>query len=112
MTIHLALPLLTLLVGTLLPAVTALVTDRFASTAWKTGVLAVLALLASAGQQAITNGGDFDVAGFVGTAVAQLVVAIATHYTVLKPAGLTGTNGAIARRFPLGIGASRDGLEV
>jgi hypothetical protein len=111
-TLHLSLPLLTLVVGSALPSLTALVTNRFATSTMKTAILAALSLLTAAGEQAVTDGGDFDVAHFLAVALVQFILAVAVHYQVTKPAGLTGGNGAIARAIPGGIGAPTKPFEV
>jgi len=112
MTLHVDLALLTLAVGTLLPAVTAFVTHRFATAIVKTAILALLSLLTAAGETAVTNGGDFDAGAFLTTAVVQLILGIAVHYQIMKPAGLTGSAGAIARAVPGGLGEPREPYEV
>jgi hypothetical protein len=111
-TLHLGLPLLTLVVGSVLPALTALVTNRFASSTVKTLVLAVLSVVTAAAEQAVANGGDIDVAAFATTALVQFILAVAVHHQVTKPVGLTGGDGAIARAIPGGLGAPTEPFEV
>jgi hypothetical protein len=104
MQIQIDLTVLSVLTSLVLPAAVAAVTDRFAASWVKTTALAVLSLLAAAAQTAYSDGGSFDLAGFLGTALAQVILAIAVHFQVLKPLGLTGSAGFIARMLPGGLG--------
>ncbi len=104
---------LNILIGVLLPGAVALVTRRFADSAVKALTLVALTVLTSVVTQIAANGGDFDVAPTAMVFLTQFGTAVLAHYGVLKPTGVTGTNGAIARVVEGGIGkdARRDPYE-
>lgn len=98
---------LNLILAVALPAIVALVTRRLASPGVKALVLALLTILAGVIQQVINNNGTFSVKETVGTILVQFVSAVALHYGLLKPIGVTGTNGALQRATAgVGIGSS------
>lgn len=104
--------LLTLLVSVVLPALVALVTKRLASPGLKAVVLAALAALLgflSELLDALVHAGAFDVAAAIVWWVTAFVVAVAVHYGLLKPGGITGSQGAIATAVPGGLGAESYG---
>lgn len=104
--------LLTLLVSVVLPALVALVTRRMASSGLKATVLALLAAVLGFGSElldALTQGGVFDVGAGVYAWVTAFVIAVAAHYGLLKPTGVTGSQGAIASAIPGGLGADDPG---
>jgi hypothetical protein len=96
-------------VNVLLPILVALVTARLADGHVK--ALALLALSAASGFLAswldALNGStafDWSQAGF--TVVTGFVVAVAAHFGLWKPAGVTGSSGAVASAVPGGLGDS------
>lgn len=95
---------LTFAVATVLPALVALVTSKFASSALKGVLLAALSAVAGVLTTVQANGGQFDwkvaLTGFVMT----FVTAVAVHYGFLKPVGVTGSDGAIQEAVPAGVG--------
>lgn len=102
---------LVFIIGTVLPAVTALVTARFASSAVKALVLVLLSVVAGALVQIQASGGTFDLVDTLVSVFMTFVTASAAHYALLKPIAVTGSNGAIARAVPGGVGGdSRDQL--
>ena len=95
-----------LVAGTLLPIVVALVTKRVAPSSVKTIILIVLAAIAALLQNIIQLGGEFDVKTTVLNFVLTLFTAIAAHFGVLKPVLVTGSEGAVQKAVPGGIGPS------
>lgn len=95
-----------LVVGTVLPNVTALATARLATGRYKSLVLAVLSVIAGAGQQLLNAHGTFVPKTLALWAAATFMTSVVTHYGLLKPLGLTGSAGALARTLPGGLGGS------
>lgn len=87
-----------------IPLVVDLVTRRFTNERVKTGLVAVLALLAATTQELMEAGESVTLAGFLAKFVTALVTAYVTHKYVLKPAGVTGNTGAIQKNLPQGVG--------
>jgi hypothetical protein len=90
-----------LLVGTLLPAIVALVRDRYGSS--RLGALLLVGLTALA---AVLGeiGSTFDAGDAAQRFVILFVIAVVTHYGLLQPAGITGRKGVITTAVPGGIG--------
>lgn len=95
---------LTFLIATALPAVVALVTRRLASSSTKAIVLALLAAVTGWLTSLQATGGEFEVKAAVVSIIVTFVTAVASHYGLLKPTGVTGSNGAVAKKVPGGIG--------
>lgn len=95
---------LAFIVGTVLPAVVALVTKRFAGGAVKAVVLVVLSVLGGWLVQLQATGGTFAVKDTLVSVFMTLVTAVAAHFGLLKPLNVTGAQGVIARAVPAGIG--------
>lgn len=96
-------------VNTLLPILVAVITARLASGAVKALLLLLLSAVSGfliSWLDALNNGVPFDFsqAGF--TVVLGFVVAVAAHFGVWKPAGVTGSGGLIQSSIPGGIGDS------
>lgn len=103
--IVLSVVVLELYVAPLLPLVVALVTKANAPPALKTGVLVFLALVVALVAPAVQSGSSITIDGpFVGRFAVALVVAIASHFGILKPLGVTGSEGAVAQKVPGGLG--------
>lgn len=103
--IVLAVSALVLYVAPLLPIVVALVTKATAPAALKAGILVVLSVVSALVTQAIADGTDVKVdRGFLARLVVTLAVAVAAHFGVLKPAGITGSEGKVATAVPGGLG--------
>lgn len=96
---------LTFLVATVLPAVTAFVTRRFASSAWGATVLLLLSVISGWLTSLYATGGSFDLKTAVIAIITTFVTAVASHYGLLKPTGITGSQGAIQKAVPMGIGS-------
>jgi hypothetical protein len=106
MTITLA-QLISLVVGTLLPILVALITDRAASGAAKAITLLALAAVSSflsAWLVALTGGAAFDFAQAAFGALTTFVVAVASHFGLWKPVGASGSQGPVAR---IGLDSTR-----
>lgn len=99
--------LLTLLVSVVLPAAVALVTQRLASSGVKALMLAFLAAVTgflSELLDALVTALPFDLGAALMSWLTVFIVAVASHYGLLKPTGVTGTDGALARAVPAGVG--------
>jgi hypothetical protein len=102
--------LLGLFVSVILPAIVALVTNRFATSQVKS--LTLLALAALTGFltelfNALDHGTGYDVRAGIFSWAASFVVAVVSHYGLLKPTAVTGTNGLLATALPSGVGRHR-----
>ncbi len=100
---------LTFIVGTVLPALTALVSRRFSASAVKALVLLALSTVTGA----LTtlgvdgHGGHLHPRTFlIGLAVAY-ITAVVSHFGLLKPTGVTGDDGVILKAVPGGVGRPR-----
>jgi hypothetical protein len=105
-TVTLSTVYVALAVGTVLPNLTALITARMATSAYKTLVLAVLAVAAGAGQQVLNAHGTFVPKTLALWAAGTFMVSVVTHYGLLKPLGVTGSSGTLARTLPGGLGGN------
>lgn len=104
--------LLTLLVSVVLPALVALVTRRMASSGLKAVVLVGLAAVTgflSELLDALVHATVFDLGAALMMWLTAFIVAVAAHYGLLKPTGVTGSQGAIANAVPGGLGADDPG---
>lgn len=101
------LDLLNLVLATLLPILTALVTARFANSAWKSITLLALTVLSTALQEVFNQGGTFDVSQFLYTTVFQFLMSVGLHFGLLKPAKVTGDEGLVSRSVPVGVGGPK-----
>jgi general stress protein CsbA len=95
---------LALAAGVVLPNLTALLTARMATSRYKALVLAVLSVVAGAVQQVLANHGTFVPKTLALWAGVTFMTSVVTHYGLLKPLGLTGSAGTVARTLPGGIG--------
>lgn len=100
----------TLLLGTILPAVVALVRARWGSS--RLGALLLVALsvvTAVAAEIVVDSVGDatFSWVDVGERFVLLFVVAVVAHFGLLKPTGITGSDGVIERKVPGGIGDTR-----
>lgn len=98
---------LNVIINVLLPIVVALVTSRVADGAVKALVLLVLSAatgLLTSWYAAADAGVAFDLNAAAFTTMTGLVVAIAAHFGVWKPTGVTGSGGVVQLRAPAGIG--------
>jgi hypothetical protein len=105
-TISLSTVYVALAVGTVLPNVTALATARLATSRYKTVVLLVLSVLAGAGQQVLNDHGTFAPKQLALWAAGTFMTSVVAHYGLLKPLGVTGSAGALARTLPGGLGGN------
>jgi hypothetical protein len=98
---------ITLLSGTLLPFLVALVTARLAWAGLKAIVLAVLAAIAGLinelyGASGVLANVDWSSAG--ANAVTTFLIAVGFHFGLWRPVNLTGANGTVQQSLPQGVG--------
>lgn len=97
---------LTFLIATILPAVTAFVTKRYASSATGALVLLLLSVVTGWATSLQATDGVFEIKAAVTGMFVAFVTAVAMHFGLLKPANVTGSGGIIQEIVPGGIGAS------
>ena len=99
--------LLYILVTFGIPVLVAVVTKRLASPGVKAVVLAVLTALAAA-LAPVLDTGQFDLVDTLLLWLQGIVTAVAAHYGVLKPTGVTGSTGKAAFVLPeKGVGKAQ-----
>lgn len=99
--------LLTFVLGVVLPALVALVTKQVASETVKSLMLVFLSGVAGVlteWQDAMAAGVGMDWGNALWAAFQVFAVAVLTHFGLLKPMGVTGSDGAIQRKMPGGLG--------
>lgn len=96
---------LTFALATVLPALVALVTKQFASAAFKGVLLAALSAATGILTTIQANGGEFEWKTALTGFFIAFITAVVTHYGLLKPTGVTGSDGSIAAAVPGGIGS-------
>lgn len=96
-----ALQVISLLVAFVIPTLVALVTKRTAAGTVKTGTLIVLAAALAVLTQGLDDGGFDKFQAFL-LFVQNVVIAVASHFGVTRPTGLSGSDSAFAT--PKGIG--------
>lgn len=101
---------LTFAIGTVLPALVAFITARWASSALKAIALAGLSVLTGVLVSIQASGGEFDWRDTLVTAFMTFSAAVFMHFGLLKPIGVTGEDGVIARAVPGGLGRSQDAI--
>lgn len=103
---------LTFLVAVALPVLVALVTQRMASSGLKAAVLAALAAATgflSELLDALVNQTPYDVGAALLIWLGSFVIAVAVHFGLWKPGGVTGSQGVVARAVPGGLGEEQPG---
>ena len=95
---------LTFVIATVLPALVALITKKCRSSAFKGVLLAAVSAVAGVATSVQVAGGELEWKTALTSAIITFVTATATHYGLLKPTGVTGTDGAIATAVPGGLG--------
>ena len=110
MNITISTAYLTVITGTILPMLVALVTHQLASSKYKTVVLAVLSVVAGVATQMLHNGGHLVVSQAALMSVASFGIAAVAHEGALKPLGLTGSDGWLNARIPGGLGLKRTSM--
>lgn len=95
---------LTLLLSVFLPMIVALVTKQVASGTLKSIVLLALAAVTGTLTTIQANGGTFDWKAALTATIISFIVAVGTHFGLLKPTGVTGSEGAIQTAVPGGLG--------
>jgi hypothetical protein len=105
---------LTFLINTALPIVVALVTSRFADSAFKALVLLGLSAVSGVlvGVLAAVNAGQaIDWSHVLFTALVGYLIAVVAHFGLWKPVAVTGSAGVVQVKAPSGMGgrhAQRD----
>ena len=94
--------LLTVVIGAVLPALTAIVTARDAPAGRKAVLLAVLSAVTGFAVAWQQDPHDWKT-GAVG-AFWAFIAAVGAHFGLLKPIDVTGSGGLIARKVPGGVG--------
>lgn len=98
---------LTFVIATILPAVVAFVTKRYAASQWGAVVLLFLSVVSGwLTSLYATPDHSFDLKTAVIAIVTTFITAVATHYGLLKPLMITGSAGVIQRAVPAGIGST------
>lgn len=98
------LDVLNLVLAAVLPVVTALITARFANSSIKTIVLVALTVLATSLQEVFADNGELFWRPFIMTTVLQFLMSVGFHFGLLKPGGITGASGVVAKSVPTGVG--------
>lgn len=95
-----------LALGVVLPTLVAVVTQRLAGASLKSMVLLAFSAIGGVLTQVIAQNGDFHWKPALISFGLTFISSVGTHYGVLKPTGITGTNGAIQVNAPGGLGGS------
>lgn len=102
--IHVNLLYLNFLVSAVLPVLTALVTHQLATDRYKTAVLMGLSVVGGIANMLIQRHGSFNFSQAGIWSVLTFVIAYVMHSGLLKPFGITGSQGVIQARYPQGLG--------
>jgi hypothetical protein len=97
---------LTFLIATILPAIVAFVTKRFADSVY--GAITLLFLSVISGWLTSLNATpdhSFDLKTAFIAIVTTFITAVVTHFGLLKPARITGSGGVVQKAQPAGIGS-------
>lgn len=95
---------LNLLISMFLPVAVAIVTKRFASGNVKAVTLLLLSVVTGWLTSLQATGGVFEIKSAVTSVLISFFAAVASHFGLLAPAGVTGADGAIQRSVQGGIG--------
>lgn len=102
---------LTLVLGTGLPMLVAFITAQEANAGLKAVALAVLSAAGGVLQELVSVGGVLGAVDWnasLANAVTVFLVAVGAHYGLLKPVGVTGSDGAIQSNVSKGLGQPVD----
>lgn len=94
---------LTFLVATVLPMLAALVIKRWPSSAAGAVVLVLLSVISGWLTSLQATGGTFEPKAAAVSVVMTFVTAVGSHFGLLKPLGVTGTQGLIVGAKPENI---------
>lgn len=89
---------LTMIIGIFLPMLVALVTKQVASGNLKAVLLLLLAAVTGTVTSWQSNGGTFDLKSAVVSTILTFVIAVGSHFGLLKELNITGSQGAIQRK--------------
>lgn len=103
--VHLDVGILTFIIATAIPILTAMVTKSSASSRLKSLTTLTLAVIASAIQLAIDANGVVNLKSFLANLAVTWIIAIAMYYGLLKPTGVT-EKAAVATQG-VGIGGAK-----
>lgn len=102
-----AAQLLNVGINVLLPLLVALVTNQLASSGLKATLLLFLSAVSGflvSWLDAVNGGVPFDWSQAVLTVLSGFIVAVASHFGLLSPLNITGSNGLIQAAVPQGVG--------
>jgi|SRR3954468_20283088 hypothetical protein len=97
---------LTFLVSAVLPLFVALVTSRVANGTVKALILIALNVITGFLTSLYATGGVFELKAALTGIFISFVTSVAAHFGVLKPSGVTGSEGVVQRAVPGGIGGA------
>lgn len=95
---------LTGLTGVVLPMVVAFVAKRSAPPSVKAAILLFLATVSGVATEVAAEGGEFALLPTVVNIGVTFAIAVLTHFGLLKPLRVTGSDGVIMTKVPGGIG--------
>lgn len=96
-----------LLLSTILPVLTGLITARVAHSGMKATILAALAALTELARQVVdlsVGGSEVQIVEIFPNTVSVFVIAVAMHYGFWKPVKVTGREGLVPLAVPGGVG--------
>lgn len=99
-----------LVIAVILPNLVALVTARVSQNPLKAILLLALSAIGGVVSQIVAQGGDFHWKIALISFAQVFLTAVGTHFGLLKPTGITGSQGAIQTSVPGGIG-SKGGVQ-
>lgn len=99
---HLDVGVLTFIIATAIPILTAILTKSTANSSVKSVVTLTLALIATAIQRIVTANGVVNLRTAGSTFVVTWIIAIATYYGLLKPTGVTPGTAKATAKFGIG----------
>jgi hypothetical protein len=95
---------LSIIIGSVLPALVALVTSRVADKWIKSVLLIALSAVTGVLLEIQAGGGAFSWKQALTTAAVTFASGVVAHFGALKPLGVTGSNGVIQSAVPAGVG--------
>ena len=106
-TVVIAPDVLQLIVGFLLPVLVAIVTKRAADRWYKTVTLLFLSIIAGWLTELQQNDGSFQLWPTVVGIIMTFGTAVVSHFGLLQPVHITGSDGVVQAAIPGGIGKGR-----
>lgn len=99
---------LTFVISVVLPMLVALIAKQNANETFKAVLLLLLAAINGTLTSIAADGGTFDWKAALIATIVSFVTAVGVHFGLLRPAGVTGADGAIQRAVPRGLGQVRE----